>query len=75
MKMNYTNLKKWIYGNPRVVNINRLCVECDIKPQHFHYYFENNKPMPKYMVDKSVKTYSINDDQSDGLFYLTKSYK
>ena len=75
MKINYKNLKNFIYKNPKIVNINRFCLEIGYKPQHFRYYYDNGIVMPKDMIDKIVKTYNIKDSDIDSLFYLVKSYK
>jgi len=75
MKMNYKQLIKWIYHNPRIVNINRLCVEADIKPQHFHYYIDNNIPMPKYLIQKVQVAFNLTDEEVNRFFYLVASYK
>ena len=75
MEMNYKHLIKWIYHNPRVVNINRFCIEINYKPQNMHYYLDNKKPMPKEIVEKVKNVFSLSDEQIDKFFYLVKSYK
>jgi len=75
MRIDYRNLKHFIYKNPKIVNVNRFCLEIGYKPQHFRYYYDNGIVMPKYMIDKIVETYNIDENEIDNLFYLVKSYK
>lgn len=75
MEMNYAQLKKWIYHDPRVVNFRRFCLAINVKQQNICYYLKTKRPMPKYIIDDAQKVFGLSNDEVNRYFYLVKGCK